>query len=73
MVLLLCAANVASFTLHSGSRTRSPAVVRETLLFAAEDDTSSVVSEGGGDEESVEPPKANVRCPDCDLCDGSGR
>ena len=36
-----------------------------TILFADETDAS---------ENSVdEVPKAAVKCPDCDLCDGSGR
>ena len=41
-----------------------------TILFADETDASeSSVEETASDEV----PKAAVKCPDCDLCDGSGR
>ncbi len=42
--------------------------------FATEDggadDISSIDNESNTEEDS---PKINVKCPDCDLCDGSGR
>ncbi len=52
---------------------RSPVV-----LFAAEDGTTGEIDSDVGDiagksAEVEETPKVAVKCPDCDLCDGSGR
>ena len=41
-----------------------------TILFADETDASE---ESSVETVSDEVPKAAVKCPDCDLCDGSGR
>ncbi len=46
-----------------------------TVLAAAEDDSEVGLAEDSASatSSSEEAPKVAVKCPDCDLCDGSGR
>ena len=67
--LLAVLASAAAFSVQPPNARRTvhlPAPV----LFAAEEgvDSAEISSEA-----AEEPPKPAVKCPDCDLCDGSGR
>lgn len=66
--LLLILASAAAFSTHSPIQTQCAVGRSEQLqsfaLFAAEE---------GSDQSEDETPKVAVKCPDCDLCDGSGR
>ncbi len=45
-----------------------------TVLAAAEDDSEvGLAEDSAAATSSEEAPKVAVKCPDCDLCDGSGR
>lgn len=75
--LLASTALVAAFssrqTLHSScTRIQQPATM--FTVFAAEDGSEVDSSEDStATNEDAESPKVAVKCPDCDLCDGSGR
>eukprot|EP00568_Trieres_chinensis_P007524 CAMPEP_0183295330 /NCGR_PEP_ID=MMETSP0160_2-20130417/3330_1 /TAXON_ID=2839 ORGANISM="Odontella Sinensis, Strain Grunow 1884" /NCGR_SAMPLE_ID=MMETSP0160_2 /ASSEMBLY_ACC=CAM_ASM_000250 /LENGTH=123 /DNA_ID=CAMNT_0025456799 /DNA_START=73 /DNA_END=444 /DNA_ORIENTATION=+ len=45
----------------------------QTSLLSAEEDTEAVADVLESSPEVTTPPKPAVKCPDCDLCDGSGR
>mmetsp|Transcript_17241 Transcript_17241/g.41379 ORF Transcript_17241/g.41379 Transcript_17241/m.41379 type:complete len:134 (+) Transcript_17241:115-516(+) len=70
VLLASLAATAAAFSTHSThqlpGRTRHS--LQTPVLFAAEDEIGSTSSEA-----VPEAPKVAVKCPDCDLCDGSGR
>jgi hypothetical protein len=61
----------------SDSRTRTTtlmmAVEEDDTLLTSKSSSSSTAAETSISLEQVTPPKAAVKCPDCDLCDGSGR
>ena len=71
LLLLLLAAIVgpaSGFSAGSTHHGRSLTLVRLT------DETTSSVAESATEEETPTPQqKPQVPCPDCDLCDGSGR
>mmetsp|Transcript_24972 Transcript_24972/g.42452 ORF Transcript_24972/g.42452 Transcript_24972/m.42452 type:complete len:136 (-) Transcript_24972:277-684(-) len=65
---------VAAFSsqpLHS-SCTRIQQPETTFTIFAAEDDSEVGLSEDNA-ATTEEAPKVAVKCPDCDMCDGSGR
>ena len=71
---LASATLVAAFSsqpLHS-SCTRIQQPPTTFTVFAAEDESEVSLSEDIA-ATSEETPKVAVKCPDCDLCDGSGR
>eukprot|EP00957_Ditylum_brightwellii_P162778 12395598-Ditylum_brightwellii.AAC.1 len=74
--LFLCFFTTASaFTIASPNHhlVSSSRVARReaTTVLQLSDEPNAVNEEE--EEESVEPPKPAVKCPDCDMCDGSGR
>eukprot|EP00574_Skeletonema_japonicum_P005676 CAMPEP_0201730848 /NCGR_PEP_ID=MMETSP0593-20130828/23811_1 /ASSEMBLY_ACC=CAM_ASM_000672 /TAXON_ID=267983 /ORGANISM="Skeletonema japonicum, Strain CCMP2506" /LENGTH=134 /DNA_ID=CAMNT_0048223501 /DNA_START=100 /DNA_END=504 /DNA_ORIENTATION=- len=72
--LLASTTLVAAFSSHplqsSCARVQQPAAT--FTVFAAEDDSEVGLAEDGA-VTSEETPKVAVKCPDCELCDGSGR
>ncbi len=83
LLLLTSASLVSAFstynqpTRHCGVGCTVRTTQPETFItrFATDedggaDDISSIDNESNTEEDS---PKINVKCPDCDLCDGSGR
>jgi hypothetical protein len=50
-----------------------PAIVRPSVLFAEVDAAETPIGDSPETMGEVFNKQANVRCPDCDLCDGSGR
>lgn len=75
--LLASTTLVAAFSFHplqsSCARVQMPAAT--FTVFAAEDDSEvgSAEDSAAATSSSEEAPKVAVKCPDCDLCDGSGR
>jgi hypothetical protein len=59
-------------TRHCGVGCTRRTTQSETLVtrFATDEDGSADDIDSNTEEDS---PKINVKCPDCDLCDGSGR
>lgn len=58
LTLLVCVASYTySFTIHPTNTQRMSVTLKST----------------NSEEDSTEPQSAQVKCPNCDLCDGSGR
>lgn len=65
---LLTISSVSGFTLNS----RCQRIISPSALFA-EDEVVQTESQAAPSTAAEAVTKAAVRCPDCDLCDGSGR
>lgn len=83
LAALVLASTVSAFSVNPPTTQQKTIAHLQTRgpLFAAEGGSpgeilvdSSASDEGTPSSEIAdEPPKAAVKCPDCDLCDGSGR
>lgn len=52
----------------------APRLLQASVVASAPSEASTLfMSEDSNSDEEEAPPVENVRCPDCDLCDGSGR
>ncbi|KAL3803998.1 hypothetical protein ACHAWO_001502 [Cyclotella atomus] len=70
---LLAMSSVSGFTIINSCRIPTVASSRASVLFA-QDETREAESEEIMPQTAGEAvAKEAVRCPDCDLCDGSGR
>lgn len=70
LVVVALSSSTAAFTIHSLNIQQRSHYGRtvQTTLFEAEEGAVEDSS-----ETADEAPKVAVKCPDCDLCDGSGR
>lgn len=80
VLLASLAATAAAFSTHSTHpcSVRTIHSLHTPILFAAEEGSDAIDMAFADDgstssETAAEAPKAAVKCPDCDLCDGSGR
>ena len=66
LVVLVSSASAFSTQQHSsiGKTRHSQIIQTPTICFAEVDESNN---------DANDEPKVAVRCPDCDLCDGSGR
>ena len=75
--LLMSISFIAAFSIHPSARSCEVTRPSAMVLFAARDGTELESVMTDGTESSAETmevsPKVSVKCPDCDLCDGSGR
>eukprot|EP00581_Thalassiosira_minuscula_P019676 CAMPEP_0183727194 /NCGR_PEP_ID=MMETSP0737-20130205/25082_1 /TAXON_ID=385413 /ORGANISM="Thalassiosira miniscula, Strain CCMP1093" /LENGTH=136 /DNA_ID=CAMNT_0025958767 /DNA_START=173 /DNA_END=583 /DNA_ORIENTATION=- len=74
LLLLFASASAFSTTqpLNTQQQHRSLGRAQVPILFATEDENDAVM-EQSVETVADEAPKVAVKCPDCDLCDGSGR
>lgn len=76
IVMLICSSSVQGFqpstrfSVHRYPVTSTPS--RSFILSLSADETLATKSTSN-EYQPEEPKKAAVKCPDCDLCDGSGR
>lgn len=74
--LLASTTLVAAFSSHplqsSSALVQKPAATF-TVLAAEDDSEVGLAEDSAAATSSEEAPKVAVKCPDCDLCDGSGR
>jgi hypothetical protein len=73
--IALVASSVSGFVINDKSYNK-PAVINSVVRFAVEDEAQKFQNSSGNDalqEAGEGVPTSAVRCPDCDLCDGSGR
>jgi hypothetical protein len=72
-ILLLALVSLSSAFVPVSNR---PAETGHVTFMATDDAETDSPAEGAAAEEAAAgeaPPKPAVKCPDCDLCDGSGR
>ncbi len=82
LLLTVLVSTISAFHSHSQSRTTGALVVqrllpqkqRTPILFAADDGSDDIsAGSGEGNGEGATTTAKVKKCPDCDLCDGSGR
>jgi len=67
LVVVVSSVDAFSTQQHSSiGKTRHSQIIQRTTICFAEGDESNI-------DATNDEPKVAVKCPDCDLCDGSGR
>ena len=74
LLLALCSVQLsAAFSVGTSSTTLQRRTSSSLNLSDEANNNSEAAASSSTAEEEKAPPKPAVKCPDCDLCDGSGR
>ena len=73
-IALIALLSVSGFSSNPRS-IKKQSIVSPSILLATQDgiEVAATTVDGESQTQTDEAPKAAVRCPDCDMCDGSGR